>query len=250
VTALTLSTAAILLRSAPYGESDRVVSLLGRSTGRVGAIAKGARKSQRRFVGMGLGALGEVSFRERAGAELAWLERFEVVEGRLGLGTDLGRTAHAGYVAELCDKLCAPHQPEVEVFDWLNRFLAHLEAAGASSERLRIFELGLLHRLGLGPAFDSCVGCGRADLRDEGVRLQPERGGVLCNECGRKGTPLSRPVRAALVRLSGLDLDQAGQVELDRDVNAACRRAIFELLSSHLPGPLKSLEFVEKLGGL
>jgi DNA repair protein RecO (recombination protein O) len=246
----TLTTAAILLRSSPYGESDRVVSLLGRTTGRVGAIARGARKSQRRFVGMGLGALGEVSFRERAGAELAWLERFEVTEGRLGLGQDLGRTAHAGYVSELCDKLCAPHQPEVELFDWLNRFLGHLEASGASSERLRIFELGLLHRLGLGPAFDSCVACGRADLADQTVRLQPDRGGVLCATCARRGTPLSSPVRRALVALSGLDLDQAAELKLDRDLNAACRNAIFELVSTHLPGPLKSLEFVEKLGGL
>jgi DNA repair protein RecO (recombination protein O) len=246
----TLTTAAILLRSSPYGEADRVVSLLGRTTGRIGAIARGARKSQRRFVGMGLGALGEASFRERAGADLAWLERFEVIEGRLGLGTDLARMAHAGYVSELCDKLCAPHQPEVEVFDWLNRFLGHLETVGASSGRLRIFELGLLQRLGLGPAFTSCVACGRVDLADETVRLQPDRGGVLCATCGRKGTPLSPPVRRALVSLTGLDLDQAGDVRLDRDLNAACRNAIFELLSCHLPGPLKSLEFVEKLGGL
>jgi DNA repair protein RecO (recombination protein O) len=246
----TLTTAAILLRSTPYGESDRVVSLLGRTTGRIGALARGARKSQRRFVGMGLGALGEASFRERAGADLAWLERFEVIEGRLGLGTDLGRTAQAGYVSELCDKLCAPHQPEVQVFDWLNHFLGLLESSGASSERLRIFELGLLQRLGLGPAFDSCVGCSRADLGQETVRLQPDRGGVLCDRCAHRGTPLSPPVRRALVSLSGLDLDQAAEIRIDRDINAACRHAIFELLSNHLPGPLKSLEFVEKLGGL
>jgi hypothetical protein len=55
-------------------------------------------------------------------------------------------------------------------------------------------------------------------------------------------------VRRALVSLSGLDLDQALDQPLDRDMNAACRNAIFELLSSHLPGPLKSIEFVEKLG--
>ena len=94
------------------------------------------------------------------------------------------------------------------------------------------------------------MGCGRADLGQETVRLQPDRGGVLCDRCARQGTPLSPPVRRALVRLSGLDLDQAGEITLDRDLNAACRNAIFELLSNHLPGPLKSLEFVEKLGGL
>jgi DNA repair protein RecO (recombination protein O) len=246
----TLTTPAIMLRSAAYGEADRVVSLLGRSTGRVGAIARGARKSQRRFVGLGLGALGEATLRERAGAELALLERFEVTEGRLGLGADLGRTAHAGYVAELCDKLCAPRQPEVRVFDWLAQFLALLEREGASSARLRVFELGLLERLGFGPSFAACVGCGRTDLGTEPVRLEPDRGGVLCPACARRGTPLAAPVRQALVRLSGLELAETAGLTLDRDLNAACRNAIFELLSGHLPGPLKSISFIEKLGGM
>src|ERR671939_431638 len=98
--ATAITTDAILLRSIAYGESDRVVTLLGRSTGRVSALARGARKSVRRFGGgLGLGATGEASLRDRAGAELALLESFEVIEPRQGLGRDLGRTAHAAYAA-------------------------------------------------------------------------------------------------------------------------------------------------------
>ena len=248
----THTTAAILLRAAPYGEADRVVTLLGRSTGRVSAIARGARKSLRRFGGgLGLGAAGEATLRERGDADLMVLERFEVHEGRLGLGSDLGRTAQAGYVAELCEKLCGPRQPEPAVHDWLAHFLDLLEHEGATAPRLRVFELGLLVRLGLGPAFSACVGCGRVDLgADEGVRLVPERGGVVCQDCARRGSPLTPATRRALLRLSGLDLDQAAGETLDRDLNAACRQAIFELIGLHLAGPLKSLDFVEKLGGI
>ena len=135
-------------------------------------------------------------------------------------------------------------------FDWLARFLQLLETQGASAERLRVFELGLLQRLGFGPSFAACVACGRTDLDDETVRLDAHRGGVLCRDCARRGTPLSPPVRQALVRLSALDLDQAPTLPLDRDLNTACRHAGFELLATHLSGPLKSLEFVEKLGAL
>jgi DNA repair protein RecO (recombination protein O) len=180
-----------------------------------------------------------------------WLERFDVADGRLGLGSDLGRMAHAGYAAELCDRLCAPRQPEPAVYDWLARFLALLEQRGASAERLRAFELGLLSRLGLCPSFDACVGCGRTDLEAEVVRLQPLRGGVLCKACAPKsGTPLGPAVHGALSRLSGVALEAADEPPLAREVNGACRNAVFELMGQHLGSPLKSLTFVEKLGGL
>jgi DNA repair protein RecO (recombination protein O) len=228
-----------------------VVTLLGLRSGRVSALARGARKSVRRFgAGLGLGASGEAALRERPGAELLVLESFEAAEPRLGLGSDLGRAAHAAYAAELCEKLCAPRQPEPEVFAWLESFLHLLEQQGARSERLRAFELGLLGRLGLGPSWDVCVACGRAELGAEPVRFQPPRGGVLCPGCARQGLVLRPEVRHALVRLAALDLEASERETLERDLNVACREAIFELLALHLPGKLKSVEFMKKLGGI
>jgi hypothetical protein len=124
---------------------------------------------------MGLGALGEVSFRERAGADLAWLERFEVIEGAWA-GPRPRPHGPRRLRERAVRQAVRPHQPEVQVFDWLNHFLGLLESSGATSERLRIFELWLLQRLGLGPAFDSCVGCGRADLGGQTVRCSPNAG--------------------------------------------------------------------------
>jgi DNA repair protein RecO (recombination protein O) len=246
--ATAITTDAILLRAVAYGESDRVVTLLGKSTGRVSALARGARKSVKRFGGgLGLGASGQATLRDRGG-ELMGLESFEVNEGRIGLGGDLARTAHASYAIELCDRLCGPRHPEPAVYEWLDGFLARVETVGATAERLRVFELGLLGRLGIGASFD-CVACGRSDaeLRDESTRWHPERGGVVCRSCARNGALLMADTRRALVRLGTLSLEQADATSLDRDVNAGCRQAIRELLAFHIPGPLKSLEFIEKL---
>ena len=248
--AVAITTDAILLRAVAYGESDRVVTLLGRTTGRVSALARGARKSVKRFGGgLGLGASGQAVLRDRSGSELMGLDSFEVHEARIGLGGDIARTAHASYGIELCDWLCGPRHPEPAVYDWLEEFLARIEHAGATLERLRVFELGLLGRLGIGPSFD-CVACGRgeAELGDEPVRWHPERGGVVCRNCVRAGAVLMPDTRRALVRLGGLSLAEADAVTLDRDLNAGCRQAIGLLLASHIPGPLKSLEFIEKMG--
>jgi DNA repair protein RecO (recombination protein O) len=247
--ATAIITEAILLRSVAYGESDRVVTLLGKLTGRVSALARGARKSLKRFGGgLGLGAGGQAALRDRGG-DLMALESFEVNEPRIGLGGDIARTAHASYAIELCDRLCGPRHPEPAVFDWLGDFLGRVETIGATSERLRVFELGLLGRLGIGASFD-CAACGRpeADFGAESTRWHPERGGVVCRDCVRNGALLTADTRRALVHLGGLSLEAADTTPLDRDLNAGCRQAIRELLAFHIPGPLKSLEFIDKMG--
>ena len=97
-----LSTPAIVLRAVNYGEADRIVTLFGRETGRLSALARGARKSQRRFAGgLGLCAVGVASLRERAGADLLTLESFDATAAHVALGTDVARLAHAAYAAEL-----------------------------------------------------------------------------------------------------------------------------------------------------
>jgi DNA repair protein RecO (recombination protein O) len=242
------ATRAIVLRAVATGESDRVVTLLGRNTGRISAMARGARKSTRRFAGgLGLAASGEACFRERAGAELALLESFDVRQGRHSLGADLGRTAQAGYVAELCNELCAPRQPEVAVYDLLDSFLDALDERGAHVARLRTFELGLLTHLGMAPTLSGCVGCGRADLADEIVRLDLVRGGITCRTCARGGTPIHPSVRRALERLASASLTEAETITLARDDANATRAAVGELVAQHLTRPLKSLEFLRKM---
>ena len=134
------------------------------------------------------------------GADLATLERFDVAESYQAFGTDVARMAHAAYAAELVGKLCAPRQVEAGVFDWLLAFLRLLDAEGASAERLRVFEIGLLGRLGFGPVVDTCAVCGgrNAAGADMGYRWDPDRGGAVCVGCARGGRPMPAPMRAAL----------------------------------------------------
>jgi DNA repair protein RecO (recombination protein O) len=253
-----LSTPAIVLRAINYGESDRVVTLLGRATGRVSALARGARKSQKRFGGgLGLCSIGDAALRERHGAELLTLESFDVRQSYASLATDVARMAHAAYAAELVSKLCAPRQPEVEVYDWLNGFLGALDAHGASAERLRVFELGLLARLGFGPMVETCAVCGGsrfpagAAADEVAFRWDPGRGGAICGACGNKGRPIRNVVRQALARWSATPVDAPPPpgAAVPADVNRGARDAIAEAFKLHMNGPLQSLEFIAKMGG-
>jgi DNA repair protein RecO (recombination protein O) len=242
-----LSTPAIVLRAVNYGEADRIITLFGRETGRVSALARGARKSQRRFAGgLGLCAIGVASLRERAGADLLTLEGFDTTVSHPTLGTDVARMAHAAYAAELVTKLCAPRQVERAVYGWLEALLGLLAEAGASAERLRVFELGLLRGLGFGPVVDHCAACGET-TPTTAFRWDPDRGGAVCTGCTRAGRPLTTEARAALIHLGQVSLPDAGRETLSPDVNRDCREALLEIINHHISGPLKSVEFIAKL---
>jgi DNA repair protein RecO (recombination protein O) len=247
------STPAIVLRAVNYGEADRIVTLFGRDTGRLSALARGARKSQKRFAGgLGLCAVGVASLRERASAELLTLEGFDATVGHAALGADVGRMAHAAYAAELVGKLCAPRQVESAVYDWLAEFLAYLDLEGASAERLRVFELGLLGGLGFGPVIADCAVCSGAsyagrDASSVAFRWDPDRGGAVCAACARGGRPITAAARAALLHFAQLPLGAAGREALPADVNRDCREAVAEVIGHHITGPLKSVEFIAKL---
>jgi DNA repair protein RecO len=167
--------------------------------------------------------------------------------------------AHAAYVAELVSKLCAPRQVEPEVYDWLLAFLGALDRHGATAERLRVFELGLLGRLGFGPMVETCAVCGGAQsgvqvssaAGDEEVsyRWDPDRGGAVCGACGRRGRPIRSVVRRALARLAASPVDAPVFEPLPPDVNRGGRDAIFEIIKLHINGPLLSLDFIAKMGG-
>ncbi|HTA21302.1 MAG TPA: DNA repair protein RecO C-terminal domain-containing protein, partial [Polyangia bacterium] len=152
---------------------------------------------------------------------------------------------------ELVSKLCAPRQVEIPVFDWLATMLDLLDRDGASAERLRVFELGLLGRLGFGPMVATCAACGgeRSGPGAIDYRWDPDRGGVICAACGRVGRPIREIVRTALVRLAGTPLADATAEALSPDVNRGCREALLEIVKQHITGPLHSLEFIAKLGG-
>lgn len=237
----------IVLRCVNYGEADRVVTVLARELGKLSALARAARKSQRRFAGLVPGARGEASLRERGGADLWTLERFEAA-GAAGslLDGDLARVAHGAYVLELCERLCAARAPEPRVFDYLAEMLRLLGGASPSAARLRVFELGLLARLGLAPVLERCVSCGRADLDAVQVELSAGAGGLLCRPCGARSA-LRPEVLRWLAILAATPLAAAAELELTPALNAACREAHLALIRAHTQGPLRSVEFVAKL---
>ena len=242
-------TPAVVLRTVDYAEADRIVTLFTRDHGKLSAIARGARKSRKRFgAGLALFGVGHATLSERAGAELATLEAFDGARGFPGLVLDVAKVAHGGYASELVRELVPPRQPEVALFDLLIEFFTWLDAHEARAETLRVLELKVLELVGLRPSLERCLRCdGDGGLDRDGQVFDVRRGGVVCGACHGDGRALSGEARRALLVAQALDLDEAAGLALSPALNAACREALSALLTDHLGRPLKSVEFITKL---
>lgn len=248
----------VVLKTTPLRESDLLVTLYTRTHGRVAAVARGARKSQRRFAGaLQLLVLARYQLGRRPRGELWGLDAAEVVREWTPLASDVFAVAHASYIAELVTALVPPESPEPQVLDVIVALWESLAEGGPSPAALRAVELALFDLAGHRPALDACAACGAEDLA-RGAVFDPSRGGVICRRCAAQSRgPGIRPIdtstlaylRAVAAAASpsaarALDTDPAYQ-SADR---VAGRDAFVAMATSLVGKPLKSLEYIAKLG--
>src|SRR5205807_6002068 len=141
-----VKTEAVVLRSIRYGEADRILHLYTPHRGRVGAIAKGVRRSRSRF-----GGRLEPFFRLRlllheGRGELLTVTGAETVDPHARLRADAGALDAAARACDAVGRLFETGEPHPQVFHLLCRELALLDADPALAGRANAlaFRLQLL----------------------------------------------------------------------------------------------------------
>jgi DNA repair protein RecO (recombination protein O) len=252
-----LDTEALLLRSVDFGESDRIVHLLTADAGRLTAIAKGARRSQRRFPGtldvfnhLAIGA------RVRPRASMAFLERAKLLDPFLGLRTDPARYALASFLTEMLDRLSPEgiRGPEAEgLFRYATESLGLLERVRPTPTLRVLLELRGFDALGLRPELGRCVRCGRVPgeqiARDHRVHFHVPDGGIVCSACALRLEGLvSLELGTLRILERGLS-DEApslSEIELDEKALAEAARLVFRFQRFHVGIELRSERFLEE----
>ena len=245
-----LVTDAIVLHAFDYLESSRIVRLLTRDAGLRSAMAKGARRSHRRFGGgLDLFSQGSAFLHVKAGRELDTLSGFEDARGRPSLAADLERFTGAETIAEIALRF-GREGADVDLFDVT---AAALDAIAESSEqRAREATLAaawqLMAALGFAPALADCAECGNALADGERALFSHSAGGVLCSRCaplttgGRRLPAAAR--RAIMAWTAGQRLAELGDAEA-----RAHQRLLREFLGFHVHDgrPLKAFDLWEEL---
>jgi DNA repair protein RecO (recombination protein O) len=212
-------TEAVVLRSIRFGEADRVLHLYTLARGRVGAIAKGVRRTRSRFGGR-LEPLSHVELLLHQGSgELATVTGADLVHSHSAVRDDPYRLGVGLVGAEAMLRLFHEQEASERAFQALTRFLDVLDDAppGAHPQLDPLglsFQLKLLWLAGYLPHLGSCAECG-----GEGpfAGYSPQAGGVVCEQCrGGAVLPLSAAAVSgmdALVRTPLADAEKAGLSE-------------------------------------
>jgi DNA repair protein RecO (recombination protein O) len=220
-------TEAVVLRSIRYAEADRILHLYTADRGRVGAIAKGIRKTTSR-VGGRLEPLGHVELVLHQGSgELHTVTGVELIRPHSATRDDPYRLAVGLVGAEAMLRLFTEQEANERAFAALARFLDLLDDAPhglrADLDPLGLaFQLKLLWLSGYHPHLGSCAECGSDGPL---VAYSARAGGTVCAACGAGALALSPAGLAGLEALLRSPLADAQSVGLSergaRDVLAA-----------------------------
>jgi DNA repair protein RecO (recombination protein O) len=243
-------TLAFVLHARPYGESDRIVTLITEEHGKVSGIAKGAKNSRRRFGGtLEPFLLIRAVFRQRSASDLVFLLRCELVQVLRTFTQDLDRFAAGSYLLELVDRMVLGRESGREVYRLVHDGLTLLDSGASCDPLLRAFELHLLAASGYAPALDRCVACGVTADGTHALYLIVERGGLVCRRCVRPGEsvrPLGPTAACALAALAARPLAEAAAATSDPGALAEAASAAEQLLAAVTTGPVRSRAFMAR----
>lgn len=225
-------TPAIVLRTWPFGESDRIVSMLTEDHGKITGIAKGAKRSRKRFANsLEPFSIVMLRFQDRPHSGLAFILACELQSSYKRLVASLEKIAYASYFVEITEGLIGEREENRLVFDHLKEGLIYLEEGETSLLFLTAFELKLLQLAGYQPVFDSCRRCGVDRLRSatSAWHFSPRDGGVLCASCARLRKEIFPLSPRALELLSGIQSQRTTQVP-----NLCCAPSVLKEIRSVL----------------
>jgi DNA repair protein RecO (recombination protein O) len=217
--ARTYPTEAVVLRSLRLGEADRIVHLYTRERGRIGAVAKGIRKTKSRF-GARLEPLSHVALQLHQGSgELQTVTGVDLVRAHSAVREDFYRLSVGLIGAEAMLRLFPEQEQNERAFTALTRFLDALDHAETHNGRPALdplvlaFQLKLLWLSGYLPHLTSCAECGADDAALVGY--SPQAGGAVCSACGSGSLPLTPAGIHGIEQLLGRPLAEASSVALD-----------------------------------
>jgi DNA repair protein RecO (recombination protein O) len=223
-------TEAVVLRSLRFGEADRVLHLYTLERGRVGAVAKGIRRTKSRFGGR-LEPLSHVELMLHQGSgELATVTGASLIRPHCDARDDSYRLAVGLIALEAMLRLFTDQERNPKAFEALTRFLDVLDTVEPRTSEPPLdplvlsFQLKLLWLSGYLPHLTSCAECGSQGPL---VGYSPQAGGAVCQNCADGSLALSGEGIAGIEGLLGTPLADA---EISR---LAAREALRVITSSY-----------------
>jgi DNA repair protein RecO (recombination protein O) len=239
-------TEAIILKTFPLGESDRLVSFLGRSSGRLRGVAAGARQLKNRY-GSTLELLSHVQlwYVERETRDLVRIQQCELLESFHKAQSDYGLSTGLAVISEIAERVLPEHEVTEAMFRLLLLAAREVERRGSWQLPLAYFAFWTVRLGGWLPPFDRCANCGTALGGSPGFHFS-QSAGLLCEDCKHPGMrPLGKRGRELAGVFAVKKLDQIAVAEDGDKPVAELREAGLSWIEFHTERRLQTREFLE-----
>ena len=180
----TNNTKAVVLRVADHGESDKIVTFYGQQSGKMAGIAKGAKKSRKRFCNkLEIFSLLDVFYDNRSRSGLVRVVEAELLAPFTSLRENYERYVAGVLACELVYYWSRDNDADRNIFNLLVWALASIDC-GKSPELVHIFfQLKLYTILGYRLDLSGCKKCGMAGQAGKPYTFNHARHGLLCRSC-------------------------------------------------------------------
>jgi DNA repair protein RecO (recombination protein O) len=175
---------AIVLRTSPLGDQDKIAVVLTRDKGLIRGVAKGARKFGNRF-GSSLEPMSHVTlfYYEKEHRDLITISGCDLVESFFEIQSDLRTSLTLSYFAELIEEVVPVRAREDVLFRLLLSVLRALRMKGELGLLTRYFEAWFLQANGFLPDVHRCRQCQKTLEGQEAAWLSPKKDGIFCDAC-------------------------------------------------------------------
>ncbi len=243
-------TEGILLRRQDLRETSLILTFYTRDFGKIKGIVRGVRGPRGTCGGanMEIFVLDEIVFYERRKSDIFTISQCDLVEFFAPVRGSLEKLAYAAYLAELMDSVTALGDRSREAFDLLLNSLILLAGDSSAKRVARIFEIKLLHLLGLMPKLESCTGCG--GTVDGSARFSFRNGGLICKKClqsDRDARPILQGTVKFIEHIRSLPFERVARIKVASEVGHELERILRKFLDFHIERRLKTVEFLKSI---
>jgi len=244
-------TPAVVLRCLDYGESDRIVHFYTLEFGKLSGIAKGAKKSRKRFANaLEPFSCVNILFTKRGRDSLAFVENCDMIDHYAAIRDDLDKTLLASYLMEVTEQFTMEGKRQDGLYNLLVQFLTLIAEGKPSESLIRFFEIRLLKLAGYEPILDHCAACGHPVGNGDSYYFQPKDGGIRCHGCKKsdeQAVVLSTGTIKSLLAGRDMGTDRIGRLMLSPQSAEESRKMMTSFIRYLLGRELKSLQVLQQI---
>ncbi|MFD2446101.1 DNA repair protein RecO [Bacillus sp. CGMCC 1.16607] len=236
----------IVIRTTDYSETNKIVTLYTREWGKVGVMARGAKKPNSRLAAITqLFSYGYYLIQKGNG--LGTLQQGEMISSMRTIREDIILTAYASYILELTDKCTDEKKPNPYLFELLLQTINYMNEEYDLDILIHIFEMKMLNSLGLYPILNQCAVCGKTDGH---FSFSIRENGFICHRC-LETDPYHFKISSSTVKLLRIfyffDLSRLGDISVKAETKQELKKIIHAYYEEYSGLHLKSKKFLDQM---